>query len=162
MKIRKATIADLEVILDIFNYEIIHTPYVYLYEPWTMDYGKTWFKEKQSSGFPFFVAEINKEVVGYAYYSKFREKEAYRTTVEYSIYIHKDSRGLGAARTLLQALIEVAKKQNIHCLIGGVDAENKASLAFHERMGFTQVTYMKEVARKFDTWRDLVFYQMIL
>jgi L-amino acid N-acyltransferase YncA len=162
MKIRKATEKDLPAVLDIFNYEIIHTPYVYLYEAWTLEYITAWFKEKQETKFPFLIAEHDSVVLGYAYYSLFREKEAYNTSVEYTVYIHRDHRGKGAGYQLVHALIEIAKKQNIKTFIGGVDAGNAPSIAFHERMGFTQVAHMKSVAKKFDKWLDLIFYQLML
>lgn len=162
MTLRPTTLLDLPAILDIFNHEIIHTPYVYLFEPWTLEYITQWFDEKKANNFPFLVSEIDGVVVGYATYGKFRERTAYDTTIEYSVYMHKDHRGKGIAYKLVNELIRIAKEQKFHVMIGGLDAGNKDSVRFHENMGFEEVAHMKQVARKFDTWRDLVFYQLIL
>ena len=162
MNIRPATEKDLSAILEIFNYEIIHTSYVYVYEPWTMDYITEWFRKKQKSNFPFLVAENENDVVGYGYYTKFREREAYDTTVEYSVYIEKANRGKGIAYKIVSKLIEIAKEQGIYTFIGGVDSENYDSIRFHKRMGFTQVAHIKSVAQKFNKWLDLFFFQLLL
>ena len=162
MNIIPATHEHLPAILDIFNHEIIHTSYVYLYEPWTMEYISEWFERKQQLGFPLMVAEEEGIVQGYATYDKFREREAYDSTVEYSVYIHKDHRRKGLGKQLLKEMINIAKAKGYHIMIGGLDGENHASKAFHEAMGFVQVAHMKQVARKFDRWLDLVFYQLML
>lgn len=162
MTIRNANEKDLAAILDIFNYEIVNTPYVYIYEPWTLDYIQKWYKEKQNNNFPLIVAEINNKVVGYATYGKFRNREAYDTTVEYSVYIHKDHRRKGMAYKLVKELIKIAINRDCHVIIGGLDAANKPSYDFHLRLGFTKVAHIKSVAKKFNKWRDLILYQLIL
>lgn len=162
MTIRAATENDLQAILDIFNYEILNTEYVYIHEAWTLEYAMTWFREKQEGNYPFLVAESANEILGYAYYSKFREREAYNTTVEYSVYIHRKHRRKGVAYQLVSTLIEIAKKQGYRSMIGGLDAGNNASNEFHKSLGFTKVAHFKSVARKFDKWLDLIFYQLLL
>lgn len=162
MSIRNATQNDLPDILEIFNYEIVHTPYVYLFEPWTLDYITHWFEEKKANNLPFLVYELDGKIAGYATYGKFRERAAYDTTVEYSVYLHKDYRGKGLAYKLVDELIRIAREQNYHVMIGGLDAANHDSIRFHKNMGFVEVAHLKSVARKFDTWRDLIFYQLIL
>ena len=162
MTIRNAKEGDLPAILDIFNYEIVHTAYVYIYAPWTLDDMSKWYHKKQENNFPILVAEINEEVIGYATYGKFREREAYNTTVEYSIYIHRDHRRKGIAYTLVTQLIQLAKEQGYHTMVGGLDAGNAPSIAFHKRLGFKEVAHFKAVARKFDRWLDLKFFQLML
>ena len=162
MTIRSANQNDLAAILDIFNYEVINTQYVYLYEPWTDQYIQEWFDFKQKNNFPLLVAELDNAVIGYGTYGKFREREAYNTTVEYSVYIHRHHRSKGVGKQLLQELIKQAKEQGYHVMVGGLDSQNKASADFHERMGFTRVAQFSQVARKFDKWLDLVFYQLLL
>jgi len=162
MKIRNATENDLPEILEIFNYEIIHTSYVYIYEPWTMEYVTEWFRKKRKNNFPFLVVEIDNQVAGYATFGKFRDRPAYDSTVEYSVYIHQDHRRKGIALQLVQRLIEIAKEQGRHSIIGGLDAGNKPSYEFHKRLGFTEVAHIKSVATKFDKWLDLVLFQLIL
>lgn len=162
LTIRNATNYDLTAILDIFNYEIINTEYVYIYESWSLGDMTTYFEEKKQHNFPFIVAEIKNTVVGYATYGKFRDREAYDTTVEYSVYIHRNHRRKGIAYKLVQELIKIAKEQGIHAIIGGLDAGNKPSYDFQKRLGFTEVAHIKSVARKFDKWLDLILFQRIL
>ncbi len=160
--IRSATRQDLPEMLKIFNYEIVHTPYVYIYHAWTLEYFTNWFEEKQLNGFPVLVAETNHRLAGYATYGRFRNREAYNTTVEYSVYIHLNHRKQGIAKNLVHELIKIAKEQGLHSMIGGLDAENKASHEFHKKMGFKEVANIKSVAKKFDEWRDLVLFQLML
>ena len=162
MKIRSATEHDLPAILDIFNYEISNNEFVYIYEPWTLDYALSWFQEIRKNNFPFIVAERDNQLLGYAYYSKFREREAYNTTVEYSVYIHRLHRRKGVAKNLVLELIDLAKIQEYHVMIGGLDANNRASYQFHINLGFVEVAHFKSVARKNDKWLDLVFFQFML
>jgi len=162
MKIRTATKQDLPAILDIFNYEIINNNFVYIYEPWTLDYALIWFEEKQKSDYPFIVAESDSQILGYAYYSKFREREAYNSTVEYSVYIHRNHRRKGLAHTLVTKLIELAKEQGFHVMVGGLDAANNASYYFHKSLGFVEVAHFKSIAKKNGEWRDLKFFQLLL
>lgn len=162
MTIRNATEKDLPAILEIFNYEIINTEYVYIYEPWTLDNMTTYFDEKKRNNFPFIVAVIDNTIVGYATYGKFRDREAYDTTVEYSVYTHLNHRRKGIAFKLVKELIKIAKNKGCHTMIGGLDAGNKPSYDFHRRLGFTEVAHIKSVARKFDKWLDLILFQLIL
>ncbi|MDG1333427.1 MAG: GNAT family N-acetyltransferase [Crocinitomicaceae bacterium] len=162
MKIRNAAEKDLQAILDIFNYEIVNTEYVYIYEPWNLEYALGWFQEIQQNNFPFLVIEDDNEIMGYAYYSKFREREAYDTTVEYSVYIHRYHRKKGLARKLVLELIERAKEQGYHVMVGGLDASNVASYNFHKRLGFTEAAHFKSIARKNGKWLDLIFFQLML
>lgn len=162
MYIRNATEKDLPAILEIFNFEIIHTANAYIYDPWTLDYALEWFRDKKKEGFPFIVMEEKGEVIGYSYYGPFRTRPAYKTTVEYSVYIHRDHRRKGIAVQLVDALFKIARENGIHVIMGGVDAGNVKSIHFHEKLGFTQVAYIKSVAYKFDKWLDLILFQLIL
>lgn len=162
MIIRNANEKDLAAILDIFNYEIVHTPFVYIYEPWTTEYIQNWFSEKKKHNLPLIVSEIDNVIVGYATYGKFRDREAYDTSIEYSVYIHRNHRRKGIAYKLVQELIQIAKNQGYKTMIGGLDAGNKSSYDFHERLGFEKVAHIKSVARKFDKWLDLIFFQLML
>lgn len=162
MNIRNATIKDLATIVDIFNYEILNNEFVYIYEPWTLEYATTWFQEIKDNNFPFILIESANEILGYAYYTKFREREAYDSTVEYSVYIHRKHRKKGLAFQLVTRLIQLAKKEGYHVMVGGLDASNIASYNFHQRMGFTEVAHFKSIAKKNGKWLDLIFFQLML
>ncbi|NEL81389.1 MAG: N-acetyltransferase, partial [Xanthomonas perforans] len=80
-------------------------------------------------------------------------------SVEHSIYVHRDHRGKGLGRILLQALIAAAQERGVHVLVGGIDASNQASIALHEQFGFTHAGTVREAGFKFGRWLDLAFYQ---
>ena len=118
--IRKCVIEDLEEILEIHNHEIINSTALYEYESASMAYMRKWFTEKQVRDFPVFVAEHLGEVAGYATYGTFRTRPAYKYTVEHSVYVHHKHRGNGIGGMLLVNLIQSAKEQGFHVMVGGM------------------------------------------
>ncbi len=150
-------------VLDIFNEEIINSTALYFYKPRTLDNIKHWFADKEAHGFPVIGAEdAEHRLLGFASYGTFRDRPAYKYSIEHSVYVHKDFRGKGIGRALLQQLIVTAMDQNYHMMIGGIDAENIASIAFHKKLGFVEAGVIKQAGYKFGRWLDLAFYQLIL
>ena len=123
---------------------------------------ETIFEEKLQKGFPVIVAEMNNEVIGFGYYSEFRFREAYKFTVEHSVYANKNYIGKGIGKLLLTELIERAKKQNLHTMIGVIDSENTNSIDFHKKFGFKEVGFIKESGFKFNKWLHSVIVQKML
>lgn len=160
--VRTATLQDIETILDIVNYNILNTAAIYDYNVKSLPEMEQWFADKQNQGWPVLVAEINGDVAGYATYGTFRTKEGYKHTVEHSVYISHEHNGKGIGGKLLDALINLAKQEGYHTMIGCIDAENKGSIAFHKKYGFTEAGLLKQSAFKFGKWLDLVFMQLIL
>jgi phosphinothricin acetyltransferase len=95
-------------------------------------------------------------------YSEFRFREAYKFTVEHSVYVSENHIGKGIGKLLLSELIQLAKAQGLHTMIGVIDSENQGSIAFHEQFGFKTVGIIKESGYKFDRWLDSVFVQLLL
>lgn len=162
INIRPYQIEDTQSILDIVNHTILHSTALYDYNPRSYEQQKTILTEKIKKNFPILIAEIENKVVGFAFYSEFRYREAYQYTVEHSIYIEHQNQGKGIGKLLLQKLIESAKEQNLHTMIGVIDSENKESILFHEKFGFKTVGIIKESGYKFERWLDSVFMQLIL
>jgi len=160
--IRDATIADLPAMLDIYNEVILTTTAVYSEQPHTLEMRTAWFNERKAGNFPVIVVEQGDTIVGFGTYGHFRIWPCYRFTAEHSLYIHKDYRGQGISKILLQTLIDLAKKAGIHALIAGVDSDNTASIHLHLALGFTQVAHFKEVGFKFGRWLDLLFLELLL
>jgi phosphinothricin acetyltransferase len=160
--IRKAVFEDIESILNIVNHAILHTTANYLYEAQTIEDQQKWWEDKQKKQFPVLVATVDKNVVGFATYGTFREKIGYRFTVEHSVYVAPEYINQGIGSKLLTALIELAKSEGYHTMIGAIDAENQDSIKFHEKFGFTQAGLIKQAAFKFDRWLDLQFVQLML
>lgn len=162
IKIRSYKEDDCKSILDIINYNILNSTALYDYKPRTLETQLAIFKDKLDKNFPIIVAEENNEVIGFGYYSEFRFREAYKFTVEHSVYAHPNHLGKGIGKLLLEELILLAKKQNLHTMIGVIDSENTGSIAFHEKFGFQQAGFIKDSGYKFDRWLHSVFMQLML
>ena len=162
MEIRKAESKDITIIMEIMNEAIVNTTSNYYYEVRTAEYVERWFNQKQIENLPLLVYELDGKTIAFGTYGPFRTKDAYKFTVEHSIYVHNNYRGKGIGKQLLIALIEKAKSGGMHTIIGGIDAANEGSYQFHKKLGFVEVGRFKEVGYKFDRWLDLVFMQLIL
>jgi phosphinothricin acetyltransferase len=154
--------SDIPEILAIINYNILHSTSLYDYTPRTLERQSELLAEKTTKNFPVFVAEINGKVAGFGMYGEFRFREAYRFTVEHSVYVSEAFKGKGIGGKLLRRLIDEAKSQKLHTMIGVIDAENKESILFHEKFGFKTVGVIKESGYKFERWLDSVIMQLFL
>lgn len=150
-------------ILAIFNDAIAHSTALYDYEPRTEAMILEWFAIKAKGNFPVFGVE-NKtgELMGFGTYGSFRERPAYKYSVEHSVYVDARFRGRGIGRVLLEEIIRLATEQDYHVLVGGIDAENNASIRLHEKFGFVHCGTVREAGFKFGRWLDLALYQLIL
>ena len=160
--VRNAVSSDIPSILEIVNHAIIHTTSNYNYEVQSLEIQTKWFKDKVDKKFPIIVAVLERKVIGYGTYGTFREKIGYQFTVEHSVYVAENHIGKGIGKLLLAALIQLAKNQNLHVMIGAIDAQNQSSIAFHEKFGFETVGNIRQVAFKFNRWLDLVLMQLTL
>lgn len=113
-------------------------------------------------GYPWHVAELEGEVVGYAYASPWRARAAYRHAVETSVYIAQRHGRRGLGRALYNVLLADLAQRGFHCAMGGIALPNPGSVALHESMGFVEVARFREVGRKFDRWIDVGYWQRFL
>ena len=160
--IRPYQTQDTQAILDIINYNILHSTALYDYNIRTYEQQKAILDDKLAKNFPVIVAEVDGQVVGFGMYSEFRFREAYKFTVEHSVYVANDYHGKGIGNLLLAELITLAKVQKLHTMIAVIDAENQGSVSFHEKFGFKTVGIIKESGYKFNRWLHSVFMQLIL
>lgn len=150
-------------ILSILNEAILHSTALYDYRPRSPDSMSAWFKAKKASGLPVIGAVASTgELLGFASYGTFRAWPAYKYSVEHSVYIHKDHRGQGLGEALMRRLIAKAEGQQFHVLIGGIDTSNGASIALHQKLGFSHAGTIRQAGFKFGRWLDLAFYQLVL
>lgn len=150
-------------ILAILNDAILNSTALYDYEPRTIASMDAWFDVKIKGNYPVIGAvDDSGRLLGFASYGRFRERPAYKYTVEHSVYVDRDCRGRGVGRMLLAALIERAKAQNYHVLIGGIDGDNAVSIEMHTKFGFTFCGEIREAGFKFGRWLHLHFYQLVL
>ncbi|KQP22153.1 GNAT family N-acetyltransferase [Pseudorhodoferax sp. Leaf267] len=150
-------------ILDIFNEAIENSTALYDYKPRTIDSMAGWFKTKETHRFPVIGAvDGSGKLLGFASFETFRAWPAYKYSVEHSVYIHKDHRGHGLGRALMQRLIAAAVDHQYHLMVGGIDMANTGSIQLHEKLGFTHAGTIQQAGFKFNRWLDLGFYQLLL
>lgn len=162
MLIREAIEIDLPALTTIYNEVITTTTAVYSDDPVTVENRRGWWAARYGEGHPVLVAAEGDEVLGFGSFHEFRSWPGYRYTVEHSLHVRSNSRGRGVGTKLLSALIQGATALGKHAMIGGIDAENTASIALHERLGFERVGHFREVGYKFGRWLDLVFVERLL
>ncbi|BCJ96651.1 N-acetyltransferase [Anaerocolumna cellulosilytica] len=163
MIIRKAEKKDLVHLLEIYNYEVMHGISTLDLAPKTIEEWDVWFCAHNVDNHPLFVAEADNQVAGYASLSAYREKEAFKTTVELSIYIGPEHRNKGIASALMKIVLDEAKRdEKIHTIVSVITAGNEGSRRLHEKFGFEFCGTIKEVGMKFGTFRDIENYSLIV
>ncbi|MDA0745515.1 MAG: GNAT family N-acetyltransferase [bacterium] len=160
-EIRLATPNDLPEIATIFNHYIAHSTCTFYLEPHSEEYYTTWLKDR-SPAHPVTVAERDGQVTGWAALSPWKPRQAYKHTVEGSVYLLPDARQKGIGSALLNDLIKRARTLGHRTLIGGACTEHPGSLALQKKFGFKEVGCLKEVGYKFDRWLDVMILQLTL
>jgi phosphinothricin acetyltransferase len=152
-----------DAILAILNDAIVNSTALYDYKPRDAQSMVTWFNTKRAGNFPVIgVEDAQGTLLAFGSYGTFRAFPAFKYTVEHSVYVHKDHRGKGLGRVIMEAIADAARENGVHALMGAIDATNPGSIALHERLGFKHVGTLPEVGFKFGRWLDLAFYQLLL
>jgi L-amino acid N-acyltransferase YncA len=160
--LRDATPDDAEAIVAIYNYFVDSTTISFEEELVPAAAMRQRIGDVQDTGLPWLVAEVDGRVTGYAYATKWRVRSAYRYAVESSVYLAQGSAGKGLGAALYAQLIARLRESGAHVVIGGIALPNAASVALHEKMGYTKVAHFAEVGRKFDRWIDVGYWQLTL
>jgi len=152
-----------QAILAIFNDAILNSTALYDYKPRALESMVGWFKAKEAGGFPVIgIEHENGELMGFATYGTFRAWPAYKYSVEHSVYVKAEHREKGLGTELLKKLVEIARTENRHVMVGGIDVENSVSIALHRKLGFEHAGTIRHAGYKFGRWLDLAFYQLVL
>jgi len=162
MILRDAQPGDLSAIAAILNAEIVSGTASWTETPKTPDDMTSWFEGRVAQGYPVLVAEAGGEVLGYASYGPFRAGEGYRETVEHSVYVARTARGRGIARLLMERLIVAARAAGYSRMVGGVSADQSASLGLHRAMGFEEQGRLRGVGIKRGKRLDLALMVLAL
>lgn len=160
VEIRRAREADLSTLLEIYNHYVANTHITFDLEPRTYSERAQWFSQFESTGrYQCFVAEEGGRVVGWASSSRFRDRAAYDTSVETTVYLapRKSGRGIGTA--LYEALFSALSREDVHRAYGAIATPNPASISLHEKVGFARVARYGEVGRKFGRFWDVDVYE---
>jgi phosphinothricin acetyltransferase len=160
---RTATLADAGAILEIYNREVLETTATFDLVPRTLEQQQAWLSAR-SGAFAAIVAVDagTRQVVGFASLSPYKERAAYNTTVENSVYVHRDFGGRGVGKALMLHLVEVARESGFHSIIARIEAGGTASRALHASVGFELVGIEREVGRKFRRWLSVAVMQKML
>jgi phosphinothricin acetyltransferase len=160
--IEDASEHDLPEIVAIVNEVIAVSTAIFSETPVTLEQQRAWLGARREKGFPVLVARDGDAVAAFASYGEFRPWPGYSTTVEHSVHVAAPFRRKGLGRALVGRLVDHARASELHVMVAGIDADNAASLALHEQLGFTEVGRMREIAHKFDRWVDLVLLALWL
>ncbi|MDX1498921.1 MAG: GNAT family N-acetyltransferase [Woeseiaceae bacterium] len=161
LAIRPGEARDIARLVDIYNHYVTETHITFDTEPFAVGARTQWFTQFAETGpYRLLVAEADGRVAGYASSTRFKDKPAYRTSVETTIYIDPERRGRGIGSALYSALLEqLAATPGVHRAYGGVALPNPESVALHERLGFVHVASYHEVGYKFDRFWDVHWYE---
>ncbi len=158
---RKFDIQDTEQVLNIYNYYIINSLANFEEKKMTKSNFLIFVNKIINSNLPFIVSELENEIIGFAFLSKFRNKSGYRYTFENSIYVHKNHTGKKIGNKLLSKLIKLSSNnkeiKTIIAVIGGKNAE--ASIKIHTKNGFEKAGILKKVGFKNNQWVDTIYMQ---
>ena len=161
--IRPATAADAAAIVEIYNREVTESTATFDLVPRTLADQQEWLAARSGAFAAIVAVDVrSRQVVGFASLSPYKERAAYRTTVEDSIYVHRDFAGLGIGKRLLGRLVEVARESGFHSLVARIESGGEASRALHASLGFELVGIEREVGRKFGRWLSVAVMQLLL
>jgi phosphinothricin acetyltransferase len=161
--IRPAAPADLAQITSIYNYYVLNTPITFDIEPVGLEQRVEWFNEHtQGARYRLFVSEDGGRILGYAGTGRFRNKAAYDTTAEVTVYCAPDATGRGIGRMMYERLFDALRNEDLRRLVAGITLPNEVSIALHRRFGFTEVGAFSENGRKFDRYWDVLWMERSL
>ena len=154
-------LSDAKSLCAIYNPYIKETTVTFEEEPVTEDEMIRRIR-KIIPAYPWIVFEESNEVKGYVYANRWKERSAYRYSVEMGIYVDAGFKGKGVGSKLLEELLNKLKDQTVHSVISGIALPNPASIALCEKFGFEKVAHFKEVGRKFGQWIDVGYWERVL
>lgn len=160
MNIRKVEISDVPQITEIYNYYIKNTHHTFETEPLSVEEVEERIN-KITAIYPYLVAEVDGEILGYTHAGRFKLRQAYEHSCEVLIYVKNDAKKRGVGTNLYLELFDLLEEQNIHVMIAGIALPNDSSVKFHERLGFTKAAHFKEIGYKLGRWFDVGYWQLI-
>ena len=161
MEIRPARGDDAEAMRAIYNVEVETSTVTFDLVPRTLADQRAWLAAR-SGAHVALVAEEAGEVVGFGALSPYRDRPAYSTSVEDSVYVHRDHQGRGIGRALLSGLLDSAAASGFHAVFARIVGGHDASIALHAALGFELVGTERQVGRKFGKWLDVVVMERLL
>jgi phosphinothricin acetyltransferase len=161
IQIRKAELADLDAIREIYNEAILTTTATFDTEPKTAEERLKWF-QSHDARHPILVATVDGKIVGWSSLTQWSDRPAYRETAETSFYVKSEFRGRGIGRKLKEATITEARRLGYHSLLARVAQGSEESLHLNYSVGFVLIGTVKEVGQKFGKRLDVHILQKML
>lgn len=161
MELRLASLDDAEAIRQIYNREVTTSTATFDLVPRSLEDQRAWQGER-SGARAVLVAADGAEVAGFGSLSPWRDRPAYSTTVEDSVYVHPDHQGRGVGRMLLEELVSIAISHGFHACMARIVGGHETSIALHAACGFEVVGTEREVGRKLGRWLDVVVMERLL
>jgi len=160
VSVRPGEAGDLPALTALYNHYVEHTHVTFDTLPFTVDQRRAWFSHYGSSGrHRLLVAVDGDDVLGYATSGRFRDKAAYDTSVETTVYVRDGAAGRGVGGALYTALFAALQGEDVHRAYAGIALPNDASMALHGRFGFAEVGTYREVGRKLGRYWDVAWFE---
>jgi L-amino acid N-acyltransferase YncA len=159
--IRTCTAADAADLCSIYNHYVLETVVTFEEVPVPVEEMARRIADV-TSRLPWLVWDRAGVICGYAYASSWKERSAYRYSVESTVYLSPHMTGQGIGTLLYSALLDALRATKVHCAVGGIALPNPASAALHEKLGFTKIGHFREVGWKFGRWVDVGYWEIVL
>ena len=162
-QIRRATESDLDAINRVSNHYIETTHLTFDTETYSSSKRREWFARFADTGrYQLFVAVRGSDFLGFAHSGPLRDKGAYDTSVETTVYLDPEARGVGTGTRLYEVLLDALRAEDVHRAYAGLALPNPASAAFHERFGFREIGTYHEAGRKFGRYWSVCWYELAI
>ena len=162
MLVRPARIDDAEAIRAIYNLEVTTSTVTFDIVPRTLEEQQAWIADRSGAHAVLVAEDDDGTLLGFGSLSPYRDRPAYSTSVEDSVYVHRDQQGRGIGKTLLAGLVDTATAHGFHTMLARIVGGHEASIALHAALGFSIVGTEREVGRKQKRWLDVVVMQKLL
>ncbi len=160
--VRLARLSDAEAIRTIYNHFVENTTSTFDMVPRSLEQQEAWLSARSGALAVIVAVDADDTVMGFASLSPYKDRPAYRTSVENSVYVAPGLERRGVGRTLMTTLIEVATEHGYHAMMARISEARESSVGLHRSVGFELVGIEKEVGRKFNQWLDVAVMQKLL
>jgi L-amino acid N-acyltransferase YncA len=160
--IRSASAEDVAQVAEIYNHYITTSTITFEEEPVSASEMGSRIRDIQSQSYPWLVATDGRDILGYAYASKWKVRAAYKQSSEITVYVRAGQERTGVGSALYRHLLPALKACGVHVAIGGVALPNDASIRLHEKFEFQKCAHFREVGFKFNRWIDVAYWERIL
>jgi len=162
VQLRRATVEDAEAIRSIYNVEVQTSTVTFDIMPRSLEEQQQWIVNRSGAHAVVVALDDDDDVVGFGSLSPYKARPAYATTVEDSVYVHRDHQGEGVGRSVLAELIRLADEHGFHAIMARIVGDHATSIGLHSSQGFHVVGREREVGRKFGRWLDVVVMERLV